>query len=435
MTLSQPACLAGNPRRYIIFTVFYNARAYYPVLAVLFLDLGLSLEQFVLLNLIWALTIFFCEVPSGALADTWGRRNLLVTAALLMIIEMLCLVVAPVQGGSILMALCVLNRLCSGLSEACASGADEALAYDSLPEENRSQAWDKILADAMRWRSAGFVIAMLLGGFLYDPSQLNKLIPDAWALSAEAAHRLPIILVLCQAFICLWASLSMREPPRHTPPLSLATLIGIIADSARWLWQQKLLRVLVLTGLVLDAVVRNFATINSSYYRLIDLPEWSFGIVGAGLGLAGIAVPSLAKYLNQSLSPQANINITAMAVLVLLAALIPAWPLWGLIPASLLMLSMGFLGFTLSKAIHQAADNANRATVLSVKGLVFNLGYGAMSLGFSALLAASASQQNTNSLVQALLWQWPIMAGVLLGLIVWGAWLLRQSATEQKNRG
>ena len=65
-------------------------------------------------------------MPSGALADTWGRRNLLVTAALLMIIEMLCLVVAPVQGGSILMALCVLNRLCSGLSEACASGADEA---------------------------------------------------------------------------------------------------------------------------------------------------------------------------------------------------------------------------------------------------------------------------------------------------------------------
>ncbi|HMW48369.1 MAG TPA: hypothetical protein PKC70_08745, partial [Cellvibrionaceae bacterium] len=71
MALLHPSSLAGNPRRYIIFTVFYNARAYYPVLAVLFLDLGLSLDQFVLLNLIWALTIFFCEVPSGALADTW----------------------------------------------------------------------------------------------------------------------------------------------------------------------------------------------------------------------------------------------------------------------------------------------------------------------------------------------------------------------------
>ena len=106
----------------------------------------------------------------------------------------------------------------------------------------------------------------------------------------------------------------------------------------------KLLRVLVLTGLVLDAVVRNFATINSSYYRLIDLPEWSFGIVGAGLGLAGIAVPSLAKYLNQSLSPQANINITAMAVLVLLAALIPRLAPVGFNSRQPINAQYGFLG-------------------------------------------------------------------------------------------
>lgn len=421
--------LAGNPRRYIIFTVFYNARAYYPVLAVLFLDLGLSLDQFVLLNLIWALTIFCFEVPSGALADTWGRRNLLIAAAVLMIIEMLCLLIAPVQGGGLLIALCVLNRLCSGLSEACASGADEALAYDSLPAENRSQAWDKILADAMRWRSAGFMIAMLLGGFLYDPSALNKLLPAAWALTPETAHRLPIILVLGQGFICLWVSLSMREPPRHTPPVSLGNLVRIIFSSAQWLWQQKLLRVLVLTGLVLDAVVRNFATLNSSYYRLIQLPEWSFGVIGAALGLAGIAVPSLAKYLNSRLSPQANINLTAISVLILLAALIPAWPLWGIIPASLLMLSMGFLGFTLSKAIHQAASNTNRATVLSVKGLVFNLGYGLMSLGFSALLAASGSEGD--NLVQALAWQWPLIAGLVLLLILWGGWLLRHRPSSK----
>ncbi len=421
----MPKSLLGNPKRYIIFTVFYNARAYYPVLAVLFLDLGLSLDQFVLLNLIWALTIFFCEVPSGALADTWGRRNLLVAAAVLMIIEMMCLAVAPVQGGSLLIVLCVLNRLCSGLSEACASGADEALAYDSLPIENRAQAWDKILADAMRWRSAGFMLAMLLGGFLYDPSGLNKLLPSDFAISTEAAHRLPIYLVLVQGFICLWASLTMVEPSREREALSLKALTRIIFASALWLWQQKLLRVLVLTGLVLDAVVRNFATLNSSYYRLIDLPEWSYGVIGAGLGLAGIAVPSLAKYLNSRLSPQANINLMAIGVLILLAALIPAWPLWGIIPASLLMLSMGFLGFTLSKVIHQAASSENRATVLSVKGLVFNLGYGVMSLGFSALLAKAGSDAQGENLIMALQWQWPLIAGILVVLIIWGAWLLR----------
>src|SRR6476620_9505364 len=99
--------LSGNARRFVLFTVFYNARAYYPVLAVLFLDLGLTLDQFVLLNLIWAATIFLFEVPSGALADTAGRRPLLITAAGLMIMEMLCLLLAPRNGGTLLVTLCV----------------------------------------------------------------------------------------------------------------------------------------------------------------------------------------------------------------------------------------------------------------------------------------------------------------------------------------
>lgn len=423
----RSAPLSGNLKRYILFTTFYNARAYYPVLAVLFLDLGLSLDQFVLLNLIWALSIFLFEVPSGALADTWGRRNLLVVASLLMIIEMACLLCAPVNGGWLLILLCVINRLCSGLSEACASGADEALAYDSLPQTNRDKAWDNLLARAMRWRSAGFVVAMLLGGFLYDPSSINALLPPQWAISAEAAHRLPIFIVFCQALVCLALSLSMVEPTHITPVVSLQRLVQITIASAIWLWQQKLLRVLILLGLVLDSVARNFATINSSYFRLIDLPEWSFGIIGAGMGLLGILVPNIAQYLNNRFSPLVNLAITAAVVLVSLAALIPAWPIIGIIPASILMLSLGFLAFTLSRAIHQSANSENRATVLSVKGLVFNLGYGIMSLGFSVLLASTGSTPQSQNLSLALTWQWPLVAFLTVVLMAWAVKLLKRA--------
>ena len=191
--------LSGNPQRFVLFTVFYNARAYYPVLAILFLDLGLTLDQFVLLNLIWAATIFLFEVPSGALADTIGRKKLLVTAAALMVVEMLCLLFAPRDGGVILLTLCVINRICSGLSEACASGADEALAYDSLPEKEQADAWDKLLATAMRWRSVGFVFAMILGGLIYNPEPLNHVLPENLQLSADVAHRLPVAVVLCRS--------------------------------------------------------------------------------------------------------------------------------------------------------------------------------------------------------------------------------------------
>ena len=46
-----------NARRSVLFTVLYNARAYYPVLAGFFVDLGLTLERFVFVNLMWALAI------------------------------------------------------------------------------------------------------------------------------------------------------------------------------------------------------------------------------------------------------------------------------------------------------------------------------------------------------------------------------------------
>jgi MFS family permease len=76
-----------NVRLFIIFRVLFNARFYYPVFSILFLDFGLTLSQFAILNAVWAATIVLCEVPSGALADSFGRRNLLVFAGSLMVVE------------------------------------------------------------------------------------------------------------------------------------------------------------------------------------------------------------------------------------------------------------------------------------------------------------------------------------------------------------
>jgi len=78
--------LAGNIPRFLAFRVLFNARFYYPVLGVLFIDLGLTVPQYALLNVVWAITIVALEVPSGALADVIGRRRMVVAAAALMVI-------------------------------------------------------------------------------------------------------------------------------------------------------------------------------------------------------------------------------------------------------------------------------------------------------------------------------------------------------------
>jgi hypothetical protein len=293
----------------------------------------------------------------------------------------------------------------------------------------------------MRWQSAGFVIAMIIGGLLYDPRIINFLLPASIHLSTEFVHRLPVALVLCQALVCLFITSRMIEPV-HTHPnasesidenaTTLSTIksaVRLTLDTTRWLLTHPTLVVLLLIGVALDSIVRNFATINSSYFRLIDLPEWTYGFIGAGMGLLGWFVPALAKKLNERFGMLANLGFTTIGILMGLIALIPAWPIYGVLPAIFLMAMMGFLGFTLSRVLNEEAESSRRATVLSVKGLVFNLGYGLFSLGFSVLLANFPDQPAGTALRSALVWQIPYFVIAMIALFTWANIYLRRRTT------
>ncbi|MBC8126984.1 MAG: MFS transporter [Gloeobacteraceae cyanobacterium ES-bin-144] len=408
-----------NTRLYVLFTTFYNARAYYPILAVLFVDLGLSLEQYVMLNSVWAASILLLEVPSGALADTIGRKRLLVFASSLMVVEMGVLLCAPKDGGVLLFSLCLLNRFLSGASEACASGADEAIAYDALPIEGRASAWDLVLSTAMRWRSVGFLIAMTLGGLLYDPSWWNRLAPVSWNLSVEVAHRLPVALVFLQALVCLWISLKFEETIPHAPYTKGAcgAAFRLTVRTAVKAFTTRNVAIVLIGGLLIDSVTRNFATLTSEYYRLIGIPAWAFGLIGSTIAIGNWFVPAIATRFNQRFSPTAVLTLTGLATVLALMTLAPAWQWFGLLPAIFLMLVLGLVGFTVSRFLHGVAASGERATLLSVKGLVFNLGYGGYSLAFSLLLAGMGKHE-TGAFQQALFWQVGIFAVLLLLFVV-----------------
>ena len=415
-----------NARLYVLFTVLYNARAYYPVLAVFFTDLGLTLERFVFLNLMWALAIFTLEVPSGALADTVGRKKLLVFAALLMVVEMAILLLAPKNGGTLLFALCILNRLLSGTSEAAASGADEAIAYDALPEEGRDQAWDEVLSAAMRWRAAGFLVAMALGGLLYDPVWLAKL---GLVIPVEIAHRLPVAVVFCQAVACVIITLRLEETPHASGGTAerCASAYRLTLRTAKMAFTTRSIAVIIIGGLLIDSVARNFATVNSEYFRLIGIPEWAFGFIGAATGMLNFFVPEIARKLNARFSPLGVLGIAGTLAVAALALLAPAWPWFGVLPSMLLMTLLGLVGFTVGRHLHGCAESSQRATLLSVRGLAFNLGYGSVSLGFSLLLARMRDLHGDDAFRAALLWQLPAVAVVIALFFVW-AWRGRRAS-------
>lgn len=402
----------SNRKRFIGFRVLFNSRFYYPILAVLFLDLGLSATQYTLLNFVWAIVIVVAEVPAGALADRIGRRPLIIASAACMVLEMLLLLVAPRNGGLTLLLFCLANRMLSGLAEALASGADESLAYDSLAAESREHEWPDVMADVMHWQSLGLCLAMLVGAAVYDPHLMNgimALLGSNLRIDQGIALRFPIALNLISALVVLWLTLGMREPAAIGTRPHPGNGWRDIVDAGAWILRTPVALFVILGGVLIDSVIRLFLTFGSAYYRLIDLPEASFGFIGAAMAGLGMLVAPLTRRLVRSRSLLRNFMILTALTLAGLAGVALKIPLWGVLFAIPLAAAMTALGYIVSNTLNAHADSAQRATVLSFKGLVFNLGYGFVSLIFALALrvlnGASSTEQAFASAIEVLpLW-------------------------------
>ena len=425
---TPPSSLADhNCRRFVAFRVLFNSRFYYPVLAILFLDLGLSATEYTLLNFVWALVIVFADVPTGVLSDRIGRRPLVVSAALCMVAEMIVLGFAPLNGGLVLVLFCLVNRILSGLAEALASGADESLAFDSLVVEGRAEEWPYVLARVMHWQALGMVVAMLVGSAVYDPDLLNRLGAHAGLtlqLEQGTSLRFPIILNLITALGVLAVSLGMREPESRenaTIP-SVHQALQAVLDAGYWIARTPLALFVIIAGVLIDSVIRLFLTFGSTYYRLIDLPEASYGLIGAGLAGLGMVVSPLARRLVMSGSVLRS--FTALALLALFGLLGAALsiPFWGMLFAFPLAAAIAAVGFAVSHYLNNVVDSRHRTTVLSFKGLAFNLGYGFISLLFALALRAFRDKGGVAdgfADALALLPLWFMLTLLLLGLMFW----------------
>lgn len=390
-----------NVRMFLLFRMLFNARFYYPVFSILFLDFGLTLSQFAILNAVWAATIVLCEVPSGALADTIGRRNLLVFAGFLMVIEISIWAFVPRTDLTLLFWVFVLNRILSGMAEAAASGADEALAYDSLQQEGNINDWGRVLERQIQVQSVGFVVAMTLGGIIYDPQLMQRgadLLGLGVAISRETTLRLPIYLTLVTAILTWIVTLQMQEvigkekDSDYQGRAAINHSFRLVWEAGCWIFRTPFVLGLMLFGLLYDSVVRMVVTMSSQYYRIIEIPESLFGVLGSGLALFGFVIPGMARRLSERRVPLFNLLLTAVLILLGLIGMSFVWPKVGVLPALLLFSNLYLLGFFLSHYLNQATSSERRATVLSFKGLFLNLGYGGIGILYSLLLASLRGQ-------------------------------------------
>ncbi|WP_418113217.1 MFS transporter [Vibrio scophthalmi] len=377
-----------NVRYFLMFRSSYFARFYYPIFTLLYLDYGLTLSQFAMLNVVWAATIVLAEVPSGAFADTLGRKKLVVLSSIVMFVEIAMIAVVPIGNPTLVFNVFLINRILSGLAMALASGADEALAYDTLKDQGKEELWPRVLQIQLRIASSVGIFVTLLGAAMYDVNFMSGVyhfLGLAEPQSTQDIMRIPVYATLIVAMIAIYAATNMREAKKTLPAnnTKMATTIAslkLTGITGKWVLSTPYVLFILLYYSLFEHTSRMFLTMNSQYYRAIDIPIIYFGLIGAGISLLKILLAGQSRRLAENMPPKKFIVVMGLATMATYYWISLGWSIYGVIPALILIFIIMTMNIFISYHLNKKTESHNRATVLSFKGLMFNLGYGSIGI-------------------------------------------------------
>jgi len=321
---------------------------------------GMSVQMVVYAEIIYALTVTLCEIPSGILADRFGRKRLLIVNAALSAVELLILLFAS---GFTHFAVAV---FLAGIGKALASGSENALLYDSLAYEGRQGDFEKLLGRLTAVDFGGSVIAAVSGSLL------------AAFFNFELNYKLSVLSMLTAFAI----TLSLKEPPMLT--MHENGKAGVKQQTKRAVSvfkSQPLVFVYSLTGAVLGACLIYLDEFWQIITESAGIPVIFFGAVSA-LGLT-LRIPGnlLAYKLKGRFTYKRILACVICLSMTCYGAVFFTRDWTCLIPVMLLFLISGVVDPLITGYLHHHNESDVRATVESFA----SLGMRAISIGVGLL--------------------------------------------------
>jgi MFS family permease len=323
-----------------------------PIWVVFLQRKGLSLTQVGLLEgVAWTITASL-EVPTGAIADRWGRKASIAVGASLYGLAMF-LILAEALSPAFLLGYALWNS-----STAFVSGADSALLYDSLKADGRAAEAAKQSGRYAAVNQASQGIASLVG-------------------AAIATVDINLCFAICGilAFAAAALVLTIHEPPRTSEDGEHVGYWKNLETAVRIAARRPVVRALVLlnaTILTIPLVV--YYVLLQPYSLGVGLPLAALGIVVIAVQLSTVVASWLA-HRTEGRFALTSVVAVALAVLIGATAILAAAPS---IPALALMLAVALvpalLTPLLSARLNDLIPSGQRATILSLGALLFELG-------------------------------------------------------------
>jgi len=194
---------------------------------------GLKFSQIFYLNAWFHLWSFILEIPTGTVADFFGRRTSLILAPIIGIIGAVVYTSYPHIG------IFMIGEVIWAVSYTLASGADVALVYDSLKKTGETKRSKLIISRLESFKLSGIVVGALLGGII------------AKLINARVTFLFQIVPLAASLVIAL----SLKEPPTtDSPAEKREPYLKILSSGVKYFTGHRVLKILTLDMVVVNAL-------------------------------------------------------------------------------------------------------------------------------------------------------------------------------------
>ena len=351
MTFLRNGGIASNIRKMYLFKIFSGVVFFAPVLMLFKEANGVSQSEIFYLQIAFAMSMVLFEVPTGYFADVYGRKASMVAGAILQVVGIIAFSIA--YGFWSFMVV----EIVMGFGIALYSGANSALVYESLKEQNKVLEYTKV------WGNMQFYNVMMVG----LSSVIGGVIADSYGMRYTIYASVPFY------FLMVLVAFSFNEPARIKIELKKGYGKAFLKKvKAILLEQQSLKWIIVYSGLVL-AFNQSVYAMYQDYFTLIELDLVYFGLVFASFQVVS-AFSSKYAHEAEAFMGKRNILILLPFVVGLSYLLMGSYLwIWGFLFVFMQQFVRGFRMVVINDYINKLVESEHRATILSVESLFSKL--------------------------------------------------------------
>jgi MFS family permease len=319
-----------------------------PIIVPYWRSLGLSMHEILEIQAIFGLAVAVLEVPTGYIADLFGRKLSVVLGSFISGVGFTILLFADSYWSLVVFEV-VLALACT-----LVSGAEDAILFESIP---KGVSRKKVIGSFRSLGLIGEVLASLLAGILVVYSFQAVL----WAQVGAS-------------WIPFFISLFLVEPPRA--PVKRGSHISEIREVlAKIILREPLTRLVFINFVVAGLSSFCVVWLLQEFWRQSQVPVSDFGVMWAALMLVSVVMSRRAHSIEALIGAHRTLLLIALAPIAgyLLMAFAP--PIVGIVAGGLFYVTRGLTYVIYQDAFNWRVPSQYRATANSFVSLFFRLGF------------------------------------------------------------